>query len=111
MMEPIDRFELVSEQAWESYRKSRFVRKIFHPYDSLLYWAGSDEEWESSTPYRGQPYDPNCGEIIEGGWDHEHCDVCWARIEEGDSYWSDEITSNIELCEACYPIVMRRLQG
>jgi hypothetical protein len=37
-------------------------------------------------PFRGEPYDPAVYELIQDGWDHEHCDVCWARIADGDVY-------------------------
>jgi hypothetical protein len=34
-------------------------------------------------PYTGQEYDTGIYELIEKGWDHEHCWICNASIEEG----------------------------
>jgi hypothetical protein len=61
-----------------------------------------------SRPYHGEPYDPEKFELLEGGWDHEHCYVCWAHIVEGDLYWpnEDEDVGHVNLCEKCYPGVM-----
>jgi hypothetical protein len=47
---------------------------------------------------------PEKGVIIEGGWDHEHCEVCWWKIRESDN---PEIgvgytNGNQWLCAECY---------
>lgn len=70
-----------------------------------------DGEWHMSRPYRGEPFDPAEYELREGGWDHEHCDVCRARVEDGMSYWPnvDPDAGHVDLCEACYPRVMALL--
>jgi|GEM_PF-3913907 len=38
------------------------------------------------------PYDPSKFskeeyDLVEGMWDHEHCAVCWQKIQAGDPYW------------------------
>ena len=42
------------------------------------------------------------GALVEGGWDHEHCTLCWTKISErpeaGLAYWSDDDW----LCRECY---------
>jgi hypothetical protein len=50
----------------------------------------------SDMPARGNTPE----QIVAGGWDHEHCKICWAHIDPGqvgyannDDHW---------LCEACY---------
>jgi hypothetical protein len=55
--------------------------------------------------------DPEVFEVLEDGWDHEHCDVCSARIEPGDWYWpnEDESIGDIDLCEECWRRVMKLL--
>jgi hypothetical protein len=49
---------------------------------------------------------------VDGGWDHEHCDVCHARIADGDAYWTNghEPGGHVDLCDECYPRVMAFLR-
>jgi hypothetical protein len=106
------------------FRRCTFARRVFAPYPSL--WAKKpmadddlpppsreDGEWHMSKPFTGEPFDPEQWEFREGGWDHEHCDVCWARVTEGMSYWPniDPGAGQVNLCEACYPRVMVLLGG
>jgi hypothetical protein len=104
-----DQPEITLEQL-ALFSRCRFVRRVFASYPSLRSIEPTDDEegWHVSFPYHGEPYDPEQFELIEGGWDHEHCDVCWARIQDGDSYWpnEDEDVGQVGLCEACYPRVM-----
>jgi hypothetical protein len=79
--------------------------------DDLPPDSREDGEWHMSKPYTGEPFDPEEWELREGGWDHEHCDVCWATVTDGMSYWPnvDPDAGQVDLCEACYPRVMARL--
>jgi hypothetical protein len=101
--------EITPEQL-ATFRRCQFVRRVFASYPCLRSIEPMDDEegWHVSKPYHGEPYDPEKFELLEGGWDHEHCDVCWAHIEEGDSYWpnEDEDGGHVDLCEKCYPRVM-----
>lgn len=60
----------------------------------------------------GEPFDPKEFELREGGWDHEHCDVCWAEVLDGMSYWPnvDPDGGHVDLCETCYARVMALLE-
>jgi mannose-6-phosphate isomerase-like protein (cupin superfamily) len=72
---------------------------------------GSVEE-EGGTfwkPYRGEPFDPEAYELVTGGWDHEHCDVCCVRIADGDVYWTNDGPDHVDLCTTCYPLVLQQL--
>ena len=107
--------EITPEQL-ETFRRCTFARRVFAVYPSL--WAkrpmdGEGGEWHISKPYTGEPFDPEEYELREGGWDHEHCDVCWARVTEGMSYWPnvDPEAGQVDLCEACYPRVLALLGG
>ncbi|HEV2296946.1 MAG TPA: hypothetical protein VGR72_00330 [Candidatus Acidoferrales bacterium] len=40
------------------------------------------------------------GQIIPGGWDHEHCKLCWKHIDPQQIAYVD--TDRNWLCEACY---------
>jgi hypothetical protein len=104
-----------------TFHRCTFTRRVFASYPSLRAKKPMDRdalppdsrdggEWHSSTQYTGQPFDPEEYELVEGGWDHEHCDVCWARVEDGMSYWLNvNPPPYVDLCEACYPRVMALL--
>jgi hypothetical protein len=106
-----DQPEITSERL-ATFARCRFVHQRFVPYPCLhsiqpLADLGGRHVWR---PYTGGPYDPNMWEVVEGGWDHEHCSVCGARIIDGDWYWANEDRGNeVDLCEACHPRVMQLL--
>jgi hypothetical protein len=95
------------------FRRCRFARRVFASYPSLRAIKPMDEEgrWHVSKPYAGEPFDPEKFELLEGGWDHEHCDVCWAKVVDGMAYWPNvnPDVGQVDLCEACYPRVMALL--
>jgi hypothetical protein len=53
-------------------------------------------------PYGGEEYDPQHFRIEPGGWDHEHCEACNAKIEPEDELWRTEGYSLSILCGQCY---------
>src|SRR5262249_17756355 len=112
MMEGTNIRDRVDPAEWETFRRCRFVQKTFHPYPCLRSIAPLNEDgghlW---GPYWGQPFDPRVFELVEGGWDHEHCDVCWARIEDGAIYWSNDGPEHVDLCSTCYPLVEQELRA
>ncbi len=40
------------------------------------------------------------GQIVAGGWDHEHCKICWKHIEPQQVAYVDN--DDNWLCESCY---------
>jgi hypothetical protein len=105
----------VSEDQMEVLRRCRFVQRRFTPYPSLR--SVEPEAWDeeqgyhSEAPYTGQEYDPSKFELVEGGWDHEHCSVCWAKIEAGDSYWANDGSDQVALCPACFEWLRGQLRA
>jgi len=68
------------ERAELVYDQSRiWLRREFHPRDAI----------------RGD-------ELIHGGWEHEHCSICWEKIAEYAQPlgWCDQ--NHHWLCEACH---------
>jgi hypothetical protein len=45
-------------------------------------------------------------EIVPGLWDHEHCTVCWLKIQKGDAFWQN--SEDHVLCEGCYELFKNR---
>jgi hypothetical protein len=114
--------EITAEQL-ATFRRCTFARRVFASYPSL--WAkkplGADDlppdsrenEWHVSKPYTGESFDQEEWELQEGGWDHEHCDVCWATVTDGIAYWPNvnPDAGQVDLCVTCYPRVMALLGG
>lgn len=47
-----------------------------------------------------QDFDNPGLKIVPGGWDHEHCELCWAHIGPGDACFRDG--SDHWVCVQCY---------
>ena len=116
-MDEESKLPAITDEALVLYRRCRFLHREFWPRDcyktrepptDVLAFV---DEWQK----QGEQFleDPERFEVIEGGWDHEHCDVCWLRIDPGDWYWPNEEPSihQIELCDTCYRRVIKLLRA
>lgn len=45
-------------------------------------------------------------EIVPGMWDHEHCAICWKRVQEGDPFWQN--SEKHILCPSCHARFQKR---
>jgi hypothetical protein len=50
--------------------------------------------------HAGRPFDQAEWKLVPEMWDHEHCDVCLARVAPGMTYWAS--SDNTFLCDMCY---------
>jgi hypothetical protein len=77
-----------------------FVQRTFYIRPSIRSKKAADG-WFQSRPDKGEPFDESEWTLVPGGWDHEHCSLCFSRINDGMNYWSNgnEITI---LCDQCY---------
>ncbi len=99
------------DPVFEEIKGFQFVHKVFSNGPSLRAIEPDSEGWVVSQAYTGQPYDPDQYRVEPGGWDHEHCFLCWATIEDGDSYWANSIPGVApDLCERCYAHYRLRLE-
>lgn len=53
-------------------------------------------------PYQGDPVPMEHFRVEPGGWDHEHCDGCGNRIEQGEQCWITDDADFEMLCNVCY---------
>jgi len=84
----------------ETLRKMGFVQKRFASYPCLQ--PRDPEKQTFWMPYTGQEYDSEIFELVDKGWDHEHCWICNVNIEEGNLYWTSCDPEGYELCLECY---------
>lgn len=55
--------------------------------------------------YTGQQYDPEKIELVEHGWSHDHCEICWFALRDSDkdeenTGWTDG--EHAWLCLECH---------
>ncbi|WP_152051014.1 hypothetical protein [Tautonia marina] len=111
MAEP-NHLDQIPDAEWETFRRCCFVPRTFRSYPCLLMIEPMNEDGDRFwAPFRGQPFDPQIFELVEEAWDHEHCDVCNRRIEDGDDYWTNDGPEHVDLCPLCHPRVVQRLES
>lgn len=89
--------------------KLRFVQKVFAVYSCLRRDRG--DGWIEEVAFTGQEYDPSEYELVVDAWDHEHCWICHAKIEVGDSYWASVEPEGYELCHGCHERYIASARG
>ncbi len=70
-----------------------------------------DREGRTATPYGGQPFDPAKTELVEGAWDHDHCEICgWKLMEVDDPARAFGYVSPNEdwICTECHDQFLTR---
>jgi len=84
--------DLVEELNWA--RNLQWTKIIWKEKNALV-----DKKSETIGLYVGQKYDSEHFDLVDNGWTHDHCDICFLEIESNDiAYESD---SQI-LCSYCY---------
>jgi hypothetical protein len=83
-------------------RKHRFVRQGFFAYDMITTRKPNAAGFYACHPWHGGPYDEACFRLVKGGWDHEHCWVCSAKILPGGEWFAAEPPDEAGLCLECH---------
>jgi hypothetical protein len=79
-------------------RNRQWKERAFEPVDAVAYERAGDALVGNATNQNL----PEGGTLVKGGWDHEHCDICWEKI----SPHTDPIAVFSEpdhwICRKCY---------
>jgi hypothetical protein len=79
-------------------RDRSWQKRTFEPVDAVAYKRPSDTLVGKATNQNL----PEGGTLVKGGWDHEHCDICWETI----SPHTDPVAMFSEpdhwICRKCY---------
>ena len=80
-------------------RQRPWVKQRWTPTAALVQKNGT------TSQYIGQEYDPNDYDLIEDGWTHDHCSICWftlheSEVSEENTGWTDG--KRKWLCCECY---------
>ena len=54
-------------------------RETWKPTAALVHKKGG-----TVSQYRGQKFDPDKIDLVEDGWTHDHCEICWWTLHESD---------------------------
>jgi hypothetical protein len=78
----------------------RWHETTFAPSDAVEF-RGGGTRWQMSAA------DVAGGGVVEGGWDHEHCAICWETIDADrpEAYFSEP---NKWVCKECFEAFVRQ---
>jgi hypothetical protein len=88
-----------------------FVRQPYAAEDMLIARAPNEAGYHASHPYRGGPFDEARFRLVRGGWDHDHCFICFATVKPGDEWWAAAPPDEVGLCLACHDRLFGRPKG
>jgi hypothetical protein len=76
-----------------------WTRQPWFPRDALVHRNGS-----ATSLYIGQKYDPAKIDLVPGGWNHDHCAICfWDLFQTDDAEHGVGYTDGHDwLCAECY---------
>lgn len=79
----------------------RWARKAFAAPDSFVEIdeATGVRKWRQAVPGDAARAD---GEVVPGGWDHEHCDICWRHVGLGGDLEGYVNGHDFWLCVDCH---------
>lgn len=81
-------------------RQQSWTRQRWQPTPALVHKKGG-----RTSQYVGQKFDPDKIDLVEDGWTHDHCAVCWHALfdgekEEDNTGWTDG--NRNWLCSECH---------
>jgi hypothetical protein len=86
-------------------RGLRLVRVPYAEVEMLVTREPCEAGLYASFPYDGRPFDHARLRHVPGGWDHEHCELCAAKVLPGDEWWAaegDGRSDPVGVCLACH---------
>jgi len=99
----------VSDQHFADISDFSFVHKVFRSVPSLRTKNPTGGHY-MMKPYKGEHYDESEFELIEGGWNHQHCSFCFEKILDDMPYWANT-NEVIILCPRCYDHYQEEIAG
>jgi len=86
----LDNAECCKDRSW--------TRKKWKKAQALV-----SKDGNSSHKYYGQQYDPKYYDLVEDGWDHDHCKICMWPISENEGHDTSYFDGDGDwICEECH---------
>lgn len=79
-------------------RQRCWTQRIFEPVDAVTFKRSDDTIIEKIA----NPNLSEGGTVIKGGWDHEHCDICWGTISPQTDPVAMFSDPDHWICQKCY---------
>lgn len=102
---PTGKFETnYLEEVYYDLKVTRFELQVYKPSPALI-----DKSGKSSRPYIGQNFDPQYFDILENGWDHDHCEICSTKIsaeEIDENQTIGYFNGGLWVCKSCYELIL-----
>lgn len=76
------------------FKQFNWTKEIWTSKDALI-----DKEGGITHLFYGQVYNKTKFDIIKNGWTHEHCDICFSGVRNGDICYTHE---GEMICDLCY---------
>jgi len=94
---PVERGRIQSKKTYP-YLDGYWGERVQLVFDNSLRWARVDFKPRDAIAHRRD----GSKELVKEGWDHEHCDICWATISlhENTSYMKS--SDNDKVCLECF---------
>jgi hypothetical protein len=82
------------------YRSLDWVFQIWQPSPALIEKKGGG----NARLYVGQNFDPKSFDLVEDGWNHDHCEICYETLcDNPESCQTEGYTADHQwLCRKCY---------
>ena len=68
------------------------------------------EKSGGSRQYVGQKFDPKYFDLVQNGWTHDHCEICYATISDIEDYGDKEgynADNGDWICNDCYNLFIK----
>ncbi len=87
------------EEAIADCKESSWERQAWFARNALVHGKGG-----RVSLYVGQKYDPAKIELVKGGWNHDHCQICWWDLYESEDpeHGAGYTNGGDWLCSECY---------
>ncbi|GAA4316795.1 hypothetical protein GCM10023184_00160 [Flaviaesturariibacter amylovorans] len=81
------------------FRSLKWTLQTWKPTPALIEKKGAN-----ARPYIGQGYDPVFFDLVEDGWRHDHCEVCFVKLcDNPETCQTEGYTADRQwLCRECY---------
>ena len=90
----------------EMYTDLNFTKFEFLPWRPRP--ALIDKSTKSTRLYTGQKFDSAYFDLVEDGWSHDHCEICFTRISEGSNGECEYgyFNGGVWVCKNCFEMIL-----
>ncbi|GAA4316803.1 hypothetical protein GCM10023184_00170 [Flaviaesturariibacter amylovorans] len=90
--------QLTSEDL-QYYRSLDWIFKVWQPSPALI-----EKKAGNARPFVGQSFDPAYFDLVQDGWTHDHCEICFVNLsDDTEAGETDGYTADRQwICKTCH---------